>query len=73
MTGVEVSAFDLSGLGANSHQRDSSIGLETHGQDLLQHLFYNDISDAIVVGHSYGGCVLSQALALDHARQGRGP
>ncbi len=63
--GYEVSHPDLSGLGANSHRQAPEIGLHVHGRDVLNHLYFNDIRDAVVVGHSYGGCVLSEALAGD--------
>ena len=63
--GFQVSALDLSGLGANFHRQSFDIGLHVHSQDLLNHLFFNDIDDATVVAHSYGGGVLSQALVGD--------
>ncbi|MEM6461186.1 MAG: alpha/beta fold hydrolase [Pseudomonadota bacterium] len=67
--GYPVSAPELSGLGANSHRQSPEIGMRVHGQDVLNHLYFNDVRDAVVVGHSYGGCVLSQALAGD--KEGR--
>lgn len=63
--GYSVSAPDLSGLGANTHRQSLDIGLHVHGQDILSHLFFNDYRDAVVVGHSYGGGALSEALAGD--------
>lgn len=63
--GYSVSAPDLSGLGANVHRQAPEIGLHVHGQDVTNHLFFNDYRDVVVVGHSYGGCVLSEALAND--------
>jgi len=63
--GYTVSAPDLSGLGANSHRQAPEIGLHVHGQDVLNHLYFNDLDNVAVVGHSYGGCVLSEALAGD--------
>ena len=63
--GYDVSHPDLSGLGANSHRQAPEIGLHVHGRDLLNFLYFNDIRNAVVVGHSYGGCVLSEALAGD--------
>ncbi|MEE9587081.1 MAG: alpha/beta fold hydrolase [Hyphomicrobiaceae bacterium] len=64
--GYSVSAPELSGLGANSHRQALDIGLHVHGQDVLNHLYFNDIQNAVVVGHSYGGGVLSQSLAGDN-------
>ena len=63
--GHSVTAPQLSGLGENHHRQAVEIDLHAHGQDVLNHLFFNDIRDAVVVGHSYGGCVLSEALAGD--------
>jgi pimeloyl-ACP methyl ester carboxylesterase len=63
--GYSVSAPDLSGLGANAHRQSLDIGLHVHGLDILNHLFFNDIENAVVVGHSYGGGALSEALAGD--------
>ena len=67
--GYSVSALDLSGLGANAHRQSIDIGLHVHGQDILNHLFFNDYKDAVVVAHSYGGGTLSEALAGD--KEGR--
>lgn len=63
--GHPVTTVELSGLGANAHRQAPEIGLHVHGQDVLNHLFFHDIKDAVVVGHSYGGCVLSEALGGD--------
>ncbi len=62
---LNVSALDLSGMGTTAHLQSLDIGLHTHGQDILNHLFFFDIQDAVVVAHSYGGGALSQALAKD--------
>ncbi|MGI9402229.1 MAG: alpha/beta hydrolase [Rhizobiaceae bacterium] len=63
--GFQVSALDLSGLGANYHRQAPEVGLHVHAQDVLNHLFFNDIDNALVVAHSYGGGVLSEALVGD--------
>jgi len=68
-SGYDVSYPDLSGLGANSHRQAPEIGLHVHGLDVLNLLYFNDIRNAVLVGHSYGGCVLSEALAGD--KEGR--
>jgi len=67
--GFQVSALDLSGLGANFHRQSLDIGLHVHSQDILNFLFFNDMDDATIVAHSYGGGVLSDALVGD--REGR--
>lgn len=67
--GYSVTPLDLSGLGANYHRQSPDIGMHVHGQDILNHLYFNDIRDAVVVGHSYGGAALSQAVANDQEQR----
>ena len=43
--GYPVSTLDLSGLGANAHRQAPEIGLHVHGQDVINHLFFNDLND----------------------------
>lgn len=45
------------GLGERLHLASSLIGLETHVQDMLMVLQFEDVKDAILIGHSYGGMV----------------
>lgn len=67
--GYSFSTLDLSGLGANEHRQAPEIGLHVHGKDILNHLFFNDLRDAVVVAHSYGGAALSQAVAGDKEKR----
>ncbi len=55
--GHEVYTPTLTGLGANSHllSKIDRITLDTHIQDVTNLLFYEDLSDVILVGHSYAG------------------
>ena len=57
--GHEVHAPSLSGLGERSHLMSPAIDLDTHIQDVTALLHYEDVDDAIVVGHSYGGMVIT--------------
>jgi pimeloyl-ACP methyl ester carboxylesterase len=57
--GHEVHTPTLSGLGERSHLLTPSINLSTHIQDILNVLAWEDIRDAILVGHSYGGMVIT--------------
>ncbi len=59
--GHEVFAPTLTGLGERSHLRVQGLGLDTHIEDVVQVLHYEDLSDAILVGHSYGGTVITGA------------
>src|SRR6201746_2205805 len=45
------------GLGERAHLANSSIDLETHIQDILNVIRYEDLRDIVLVGHSYGGMV----------------
>jgi pimeloyl-ACP methyl ester carboxylesterase len=45
------------GLGEREHLANPSIDLETHIQDILNVVRYDDLCDIVLIGHSYGGMV----------------
>lgn len=45
------------GLGERAHLANPSINLETHIQDILNVIKYEDLRDFVLLGHSYGGMV----------------
>jgi pimeloyl-ACP methyl ester carboxylesterase len=45
------------GLGERAHLASPSIDLETHIEDILNVIKYEDLRDIVLVGHSYGGMV----------------
>ena len=45
------------GLGERAHLANPSIDLETHIEDVLNVITYEDLRDIVLVGHSYGGMV----------------
>jgi pimeloyl-ACP methyl ester carboxylesterase len=47
------------GLGEREHLANPSIDLETHIQDILNVIKYEDLCDVVLIGHSYGGMVAS--------------
>jgi pimeloyl-ACP methyl ester carboxylesterase len=49
----------LTGLGERSHLLTRDITLDTYVTDIEQVLFYEDLSDVILVGHSFGGTVIT--------------
>jgi pimeloyl-ACP methyl ester carboxylesterase len=57
--GHDVYTPTLTGLGASSHllYELNRISLDTHVKDVTNVLFYEDLSDVVLVGHSYGGMV----------------
>lgn len=49
----------LTGLGQHCHLNSPYITLDTHIQDIRNLLFFEDIKNAVLVGHSYGGLVIT--------------
>ena len=48
----------LTGLGERSHLVSKDISLDTHIQDIIQVFEYENLSEVILLGHSYGGFVV---------------
>ena len=59
--GHSVTAPTQTGLGERRHLLSGAITLETFVQDLVEHLEAEEIEDAILVGHSFGGMAISGA------------
>jgi pimeloyl-ACP methyl ester carboxylesterase len=59
LAGHEVYAPTLTGLGERSHLVGPDVDLNLHIQDVVAVLHYEDLRDAILVGHSYGGMVIT--------------
>ena len=59
------------GLGERAHLAHSGIDLDAHIEDMLAVIKYEDISDIVLVGHSYGGMVATGVAdrARDKIRQ----
>jgi pimeloyl-ACP methyl ester carboxylesterase len=57
--GNEVYRPTLTGLGERVHLASPKITLETHIQDILNVFDYEDLRDVVLVGHSYGGMVIT--------------
>jgi len=49
----------LTGLGERAHLLNPQIGLQTHVADIVGLLHYRDLNGVILVGHSYGGIVIT--------------
>lgn len=58
----------LTGLGERSHLLTRDITLDTFVKDIEQVLFYEDLSDVILVGHSFGGTVITAVADRASAR-----
>jgi pimeloyl-ACP methyl ester carboxylesterase len=57
--GHDVYTPTLTGLGERAHLLGPAITLDTHIQDILGVLFYEDLHDVVLVGHSYSGMVIT--------------
>ncbi len=57
--GHEVYTPTLTGLGERIHLAQPDIGLDTHILDVINALEYEELRDVVLVGHSYGGMVIS--------------
>jgi len=57
--GHDVYAPTLTGLGERAHLLAPDIGLTTHVRDIVAMLEYEDLHDVVLVGHSYGGMVIT--------------
>lgn len=60
--GHKVYAPSLTGLADRSHLLSTSITLDTHIADIVNLFQWEDIKDAVLVGHSYGGWPISGAV-----------
>jgi pimeloyl-ACP methyl ester carboxylesterase len=55
------------GLGERAHLANPAIDLETHIDDVLNVIRYEDLHDIVLLGHSYGGMVATGVA--DRARE----
>lgn len=62
--GHEVFTPTLTGLGERVHLAQPEIDLDTHVQDILMVLEYEALHEVILVGHSYGGMVITGVAEL---------
>ena len=70
-SGHEVYTPTLSGLGERSNLLSPDIDLDLHVRDVVAVLHYEDLHDVILVGHSYGGMVITGAADRAADRIGR--
>lgn len=57
--GHRVYTPTLTGCGERSHLLHPEIGLETHITDIVNVLEWEELEEVVLVGHSYGGLVIS--------------
>jgi pimeloyl-ACP methyl ester carboxylesterase len=65
--GHEIFTPTYTGLGERAHQSSRAVNLDTHIADVLGVIDCEDLRDIILVGHSYGGMVVTGVA--DRARE----
>jgi pimeloyl-ACP methyl ester carboxylesterase len=59
--GHDVYSPTLTGLSDQNHRLSCGVNLTTHITDIANLIFYEDLTDAILVGNSYAGMVITGA------------
>lgn len=57
--GHDVVAPALTGVGERTHLAHRDVTLDTHIMDVVNEIKWQELSDVVLVGHSYGGLVIS--------------
>ena len=57
--GHKVVRVTLTGLGERRHLAAPSVGLYTHIDDVVNKILWDDMRDVVLLGHSYGGMVIT--------------
>jgi pimeloyl-ACP methyl ester carboxylesterase len=60
--GHEVFTPSLTGIGERAHLTSPQVCLTTHVADVVNTVWYEDLSDIVLLGFSYGGFVVTGAL-----------
>jgi pimeloyl-ACP methyl ester carboxylesterase len=58
----EVFTPSLTGIGERAHLTSPQVSLTTHIADVVNAVWYEDLSDIVLLGYSYGGVVVTGAL-----------
>lgn len=57
--GHDVFTPTLTGVADRSHLLSPAVNLDTHIDDVVNLIRWEELSDVVLCGHSYGGCVIS--------------
>ena len=60
--GHAVFTPSLTGIGERAHLTGPQVDLTTHVRDVVNHVLYEDLDGIVLVGFSYGGCVVTGSL-----------
>ena len=69
--GHDVYTPTMTGLGERAHLVSADVDLDLHISDIVAVLHYEDLRDVILVGHSYGGMVITGVADRATDRIGR--
>lgn len=60
--GHAVHRATLTGLGERMHLNSTNIDLQTHINDVVNLILFEDLNDIVLTGHSYGGMVITGVM-----------
>jgi pimeloyl-ACP methyl ester carboxylesterase len=60
--GHTVYRATLTGLGEREHLNSTDVDLQTHINDVVNLILYEDLHDVVLTGHSYGGMVITGVI-----------
>src|SRR6516162_11931213 len=60
--GHEVFTPSLTGIGERAHLASPQVDLTTHVSDVVNTILFEDLTDIVLLGYSYGGMVVTGAL-----------
>jgi pimeloyl-ACP methyl ester carboxylesterase len=60
--GHTVYRATLTGLGERMHLNSPDVDLETHINDVVNLILFEDLKDVVLTGHSYGGMVITGVI-----------
>ncbi len=66
--GYDVYAPTLTGLAERAHVRPEHVSLSSHVADIAGLMRYENLRDVLIVGHSYGGMVITGAVDRERER-----
>ena len=60
--GHDAYRVTLTGLGERFHLADAEVNLDTHINDVVNLILFEDLHDVVLSGHSYGGMVITGVI-----------
>src|SRR5438034_10183033 len=66
--GHDVFTPTLTGVGERSHLLSRDVNLETQSLDVVNLIRWEELSDIVLCGHSYGGCSIIRVTDRDTDR-----